>query len=64
MKKVVGIYELELTGSLIMVKVKGELRGAKEVNPLNDNLAGVDSCHRKLDYFIQRQWDNTISVRG
>ena len=35
MKKVVGIYELELTGSLIMVKVKGELRGAKEVNPLN-----------------------------
>jgi len=35
MKKEVGIYELELTGSLIMVKVKGELRGAKEVNPLN-----------------------------
>ena len=35
MKKVVGIYELELTGSLIMVKVKGELRGAKEVNQLN-----------------------------
>jgi len=30
----------------------------------NDNLAGVDSCHRKLDYFIQRQWDTKISVRG
>ena len=37
-----------------------ELKKAVE----NDNLAGVDSCHRKLDYFIQRQWDNTISVRG
>jgi hypothetical protein len=35
MKKVFGSYEVELTGSMIMVKVNGELRGAKEVNPLN-----------------------------
>ena len=28
----------------------------------NNNLSGVDSCHRKLDYFIQRQWDTQISV--
>ena len=35
MKKVIGKIEVELTGSMIMVKVNGELRGAKEVNPLN-----------------------------
>lgn len=35
MKKVFGSYEVELTGSMIMVKINGELRGAKEVNPLN-----------------------------
>jgi|TARA_B110000967_G_C18676402_1_gene455736 hypothetical protein len=28
----------------------------------NSNLSGVDSCHRKLDYFIQQQWDTKISV--
>ena len=28
----------------------------------NNNLSGVDSCHSKLDYFIQRQWDTKISV--
>ena len=28
----------------------------------NNNLSGVDSCHRKLDYFIQQQWDTKISV--
>ena len=28
----------------------------------NNNLSGVDSCHRKLDYFIQKQWDTKISV--
>ena len=28
----------------------------------NNNLTAVDSCHRKLDYFIQRQWDTKISV--
>ena len=31
----IGNYELELSGSMIMVRVNGELRGAKEVNPLN-----------------------------
>lgn len=35
MKKQIGNIEVELTGSMIMVKVNGELRGAKEVNPLN-----------------------------
>ena len=35
MKKVFGKIEVELTGSMIMVKVNGELRGAREVNPLN-----------------------------
>ena len=35
MKKQIGKYELELTGSLICVRFEGELRGAKEVNPLN-----------------------------
>ena len=28
----------------------------------NNNLSGVDSCHSKLDYFIQQQWDTKISV--
>jgi hypothetical protein len=35
MIKQIGKYELELTGSLICVRYEGELRGAKEVNPLN-----------------------------
>jgi hypothetical protein len=35
MKKVFGIYEVELTGSLIMLKINGELVGAKDVNPLD-----------------------------
>ena len=35
MIKQVGKYELELSGSLICVRYEGELRGAKEVNPLN-----------------------------
>jgi hypothetical protein len=35
MKKQIGKYELELTGSLICVRYEGELRGAKEVDPLN-----------------------------
>ena len=29
----------------------------------NKNLTVVDSCHRKLDYFIQQQWDTKISVK-
>tara|TARA_B110000285_G_C14555490_1_gene351173 strand:+ start:45 stop:218 length:174 start_codon:yes stop_codon:yes gene_type:complete len=35
MKKQIGKVEVELSGSLITVKVDGELRGAKDVNPLN-----------------------------
>ena len=27
----------------------------------NNNLIGVDSAHRKLDYFIQRQWDKEFA---
>ena len=27
------------------------------------NLEGVDNAHRKLDYFIQRQWDKEVTVR-
>ena len=35
-----------------------ELKKAVESN----NLSGVDSCQRKLDYFLQKQWDTKISV--
>jgi len=35
MKKQIGKYEVELSGSLITVKYEGELRGAKDVNPLH-----------------------------
>jgi hypothetical protein len=27
------------------------------------DLKEIDSIHRKLDYFIQKQWDLTISVK-
>lgn len=30
----------------------------------NNNLRGVDSAHRKLDYFIGQQWDTSISARS
>jgi len=30
----------------------------------NNNLRGVDSAHRKLDYFIGQQWDTNISARS
>jgi len=26
------------------------------------NLIEIDSCHRKLDYFIQRQWDKVVVI--
>ena len=29
----------------------------------NGNLREIDSCHRKLDYFIQRQWDKEVVVK-
>jgi len=28
------------------------------------NLEGVDHAHRKLDYFIQRQWDKKVVVKN
>ena len=27
------------------------------------NLRMIDSCHRKLDYFIQRQWDKEVVLK-
>lgn len=30
----------------------------------NNNLTAVDSCHSKLDYFIQRQWDKVVVVKS
>ena len=29
----------------------------------NNNLRGVDSAHRKLDYFIGREWNTAVSHR-
>ena len=33
---------------------------------LSKNLRGVDTAHRKLDYFIGREWDNnpTMTMSG
>ena len=28
----------------------------------SSNIVEVDSCHRKLDYFIQQQWNKEVSV--
>jgi len=28
------------------------------------NLIEIDSCHSKLDYFIQRQWDSEVVVKS
>ena len=27
------------------------------------DLSRIDSIHRKLDYFIQREWDRTLEVK-
>jgi len=30
----------------------------------NSNLEMVDRAHRKLDYFIQREWDSKVVVKS
>ena len=48
MKKSIGKYELELTGSMVMVRVNGELMGAKEVNP-NEAVVGFNKIYKSLE---------------
>jgi len=59
MKKSIGKYELELTGSMVMVKVNGELVGAKEVNP-NEAVAGFNKIYKSLEK-VSLSKDLTIS---
>ena len=51
MKKQIGKYEVELTGSMVMVKYEGELRGAKEVNPLN----AIESYNKVVAAYEKRE---------
>jgi hypothetical protein len=39
-------------------KLKDEVANTK-----SPDLRVIDSIHRKLDFFIQKQWDLTISVK-
>mgnify|MGYP000907675533 FL=1 len=48
MKKSIGKYELELTGSMVTVKVNGELVGAREVNP-NEAVVGFNKIYKSLE---------------
>tara|TARA_A200000159_G_scaffold1296_1_gene1465 strand:+ start:1191 stop:1358 length:168 start_codon:yes stop_codon:yes gene_type:complete len=48
MKKSIGKYELELTGSMVTIKVNGELMGAKEVNP-NEAVDGFNTIYKTLE---------------
>tara|TARA_B100000780_G_C21057351_1_gene424861 strand:+ start:762 stop:929 length:168 start_codon:yes stop_codon:yes gene_type:complete len=48
MKKSIGKYELELTGSMVIVKVNGELVGAREVNP-NEAVNGFNKIYKSLE---------------
>lgn len=41
MKEVIGNYEVELSGSLVMIRKDNELIGSKEVNP-NDVVSGYN----------------------
>ena len=59
MKKSIGKYEVELTGSMVMVKVNGELVGAREVNP-NDAVAGFNTIYKTLEK-VSLSKDLTIS---
>ena len=59
MKKSIGKYELELTGSMVMVKVNGELVGAREVNP-NEAVEGFNKIYRSLEK-VSLSKDLTIS---
>ena len=59
MKKSIGKYELELTGSMVTVKVNGELVGAKEVNP-NEAIDGFNTIYKTLEK-VSLSKDLTIS---
>ena len=36
---------------------------AEVANTKKPDLKRIDSIHRKLDYFIQREWDRTLEER-
>jgi hypothetical protein len=36
---------------------------AEVANTKKPDLSRIDSIHRKLDYFIQREWDRTLEVK-
>ena len=36
---------------------------AEVMNTKVPNLEEIDRIHRKLDYFIQRQWDSVVIVK-
>ena len=36
---------------------------AEVANTKKPDLSRIDSIHRKLDYFIQREWDRTLEKR-
>lgn len=59
MKKSIGKYELELTGSMVTIKVNGELMGAKEVNP-NEAVNGFNTIYKTLEK-VSLSKDLTIS---
>ena len=54
-----GKYELELTGSMVMIRVNGELMGAKEVNP-NEAISGFNTIYKTLEK-VSLSKDLTIS---
>ena len=59
MKKSIGKYEFELTGSMVTVKVNGELVGAREVNP-NEAISGFNTIYKTLEK-VSLSKDLTIS---
>jgi len=59
MKKAIGKYEVELSGSLITVKYGGELRGAKEVNPS----IAVERYNEVVKVYEKRELELTILNR-
>ena len=36
---------------------------AEVANTKKPDLSRIDTIHRKLDYFIQREWDRTLEER-
>lgn len=47
MKEMIKNYELELSGSLLMIRVNGDLVTAKEVNPIT----AVDDYHNLVQRY-------------